>query len=230
MNCAIIVAAGSGTRFGGSRPKQFVEILGKPLLFHTIEKFERCADVDEIILVLPAAHTPLFLRLSSKSSFRKISKIVAGGATRADSVRKGLGVVRKATARVVVVHDGARPLVGTGEISRTIAEAHKTGAACLAVAVTDTIKELTTGGLILRTLDRTRLRRAVTPQAFSYEILTKAFEQSGFSSNATDECALVERLGRPIAIVEGDSRNIKVTTPDDIIFVEGILSRDGNER
>src|ERR1044072_6276147 len=135
MNSAIIAAGGSGTRFGAETPKQFVEICGKPLIEHTLERFENCPLVDEIILVLPSGEIEDFPKIS------KISKIIMGGKTRAESVFIGLSVV-DSEAEIVAVHDGARPLVAIEEISKTIEKARKTGAACLVSSVSDTIKEV----------------------------------------------------------------------------------------
>ncbi|HEX9961234.1 MAG TPA: 2-C-methyl-D-erythritol 4-phosphate cytidylyltransferase [Pyrinomonadaceae bacterium] len=222
MNTAIIVAAGSGKRFGGKTPKQFLEILGKPLIIHTFQRFEACPEIDEIILVLPSTETAKFLQIAGKYNLKKISKVVAGGNTRAESVRKGLSVIRAATADVVAVHDGARPLVSLEEISETVKKAKETGAACLVSAVTDTIKEIK-DGKIIRTIDRSTLRRALTPQCFRYEILRRAFENADLSEAATDECFLVEKLGQKIAVVEGSARNIKITHREDLILAEALL-------
>lgn len=224
MNIAIIVAAGSGQRFGGKTPKQFLEILGKPLVIHTFQRFESCAEIDEIILVLPSAETARFLEMARKYNLKKLSKVVAGGKTRAESVWKGLRAIRAATAEIVAVHDGARPLVSTGEIAATVKKAREIGAACLVSAITDTIKEIS-GGVITRTIDRAALRRALTPQCFRYEILKKAFEKADLSEAATDECFLVEKQGYEIAVVEGSARNIKITHPEDLILAESLLKQ-----
>jgi 2-C-methyl-D-erythritol 4-phosphate cytidylyltransferase len=224
MNSAIIVAAGSGTRFGGKTPKQFLEILGKPLIIHTIQRFESCPEIDEIILVLPAAENAKFLEIAGKYDLKKISKVIAGGETRAESVWKGLSAIRPATAEIVAVHDGARPLVSVEEISETVKKARETGAACLVAAVTDTIKEIE-DGKIARTIDRSTLRRALTPQCFRYEILKRAFANADLSAAATDECFLVEKLGQEISIVEGSARNIKITHREDLLLAESLLKQ-----
>src|SRR5215213_9548094 len=156
MNSAIIVAAGSGKRFGGKTPKQFLEILGKPLIIHTLQRFEACSEIDEIILVLPSTETAKFLQIAGKYNLKKLSKVVAGGKTRAESVWKGLKNIRSVMAEIVAVHDGARPLVTVEEIAATVKKAKETGAACLVSAVTDTIKEVG-GGKIARTIDRAAL-------------------------------------------------------------------------
>ncbi len=225
MTTVIIVAAGSGTRFGGARPKQFLEIGGKPLLIHTIEKFENCPAIDEIIIVLSAGEIENFQTLAENFNLTKLKKIVAGGQTRATSVFNGLNAIEKASAEIVAVHDGARPFVSDEEITATIEKAKETGAACLVGLVTDTIKEVADGEIV-GTIERTKLRRALTPQAFRVEILQKAFENVDLSEAATDECFLVEQLGQKIAIVEGSAKNIKITTPEDWELAEIFLKEN----
>ncbi len=224
MNSAIIVAAGSGTRFGSLIPKQFLEIGGKPLLTHTLERFESCAAIDEIVLVLSAAEIENFQIIAKKFHLKKPVKIISGGETRAASVLNGLNSIDAESAEIVAVHDGARPLVATEEITRTIEKARQTGAACLVAAVTDTIKQVS-DGVIVGTIDRLKLRRALTPQCFRYEILKRAFAENEIGEMITDECFLVEKLGYEIAVVEGSAKNIKVTMPEDFILAEGFLEQ-----
>lgn len=224
MNIAIIVAAGSGTRFGAEKPKQFLEILGQPLIIYTLQKFESCPAIDEIILVLPAGEIESFRQIAPKYNLKKLAKIVSGGKTRAASVWNGLMAVDEKSAEIVAVHDGARPLVAVEEIIKTIEKAKETDAACLVGFVTDTIKEVA-DGKIVQTIDRTKLRRALTPQCFRYEILKRAFAQNEASEIVTDECFLVEKLGVEVSIVEGSSQNIKITTPEDIAIVENFLKQ-----
>lgn len=225
MNSAIIVAAGSGKRFGGDTPKQFLEILGKPVIIYALEQFESCPQIDEIVLVLPAAEIAGFSDIAGKYNLKKLVKIVAGGKTRAESVWSGLSAIDSKTAGIVAVHDGARPLVAVEEITRTIEKAQETGAACLVASVVDTIKEIS-GGKIVKTVDRAKLRRALTPQCFRYELLKRAFEANKFTgAAATDESFLVEKLGVEVSIVEGGARNIKITTPEDLILAESLLKQ-----
>ncbi|MEQ1921668.1 MAG: 2-C-methyl-D-erythritol 4-phosphate cytidylyltransferase [Pyrinomonadaceae bacterium] len=223
MNTAIIVAAGTGSRFSSDQPKQFTHILGKPLLIHTLERFEDCPAVDEIVLVLSDAGREEFQISNFESEISKIRSIVTGGSTRAESVKNGLDAIDAATANVVAIHDGARPLVAIDEITQTIQKADETGAACLVAEVTDTIKEISEGKIAV-TIDRSKLRRALTPQAFRYDILKRAFANADLGDNVTDECYLVEKLGVEIAVIEGSSRNIKITRPGDIRLAEIFLS------
>ncbi|MEO5858363.1 MAG: 2-C-methyl-D-erythritol 4-phosphate cytidylyltransferase [Pyrinomonadaceae bacterium] len=217
---AIIVAAGSGSRFKSDTPKQFLQINGKSVLEHTLERFEGASSVERIVLVL----APDFASSFDVSIYSKLYFVAPGGPTRARSVCNGLAMVR---TDIVAVHDGARPLVTLDEIERTIAKAKETGAACLVAPVTDTIKSVS-GGEITDTLDRNKLRRALTPQVFRTELLKTAFEDKDLNMDVnesiTDECYLVEKLGYPIAIVEGSSRNIKITHPEDLILAEALLN------
>ena len=227
MNTAIIVAAGSGTRFNSDKPKQFIDVLGKPLIVHTLGRFQKAESVDSIVLVLADDRIREFESILQRFPIAKLSKVVSGGATRAESVRNGLSAVAPETS-VVAVHDGARPLVLCEEIDATIKKASETGAACLVASVNDTIKTIR-GGEIAATLDRTQLRRALTPQAFKIEVLAKAFVGAELSDVVTDECYLVEKLGHPIATVEGNARNIKITTREDLTFAEAILKGESIE-
>lgn len=226
MNTVIVVAAGEGKRFGGETPKQFLEIAGKPLIIHTLQRFEDCAAIDEIILVLSPARATEFLQTVEKYPLKKLSGVVAGGATRAESVLNGLNAVNSETAEIIAVHDGARPLVTVREISATVEKAKETGAACLVAPVTDTVKEIS-GDKILRTLDRSRLRRALTPQCFRYEILRRAFEKNCLGEQATDESFLVEKSGVTVSLVEGSVKNIKITHPEDFALAEILLKVRG---
>lgn len=222
MNVAIIVAAGRGTRAGGEGPKQFRELAGVPLLLHTLRRFEECAAVDEIVVVAPVAETNFHLS-ASPFKLTKFARVVEGGATRTGSVWRGLQTLDDARTRIVAVHDGVRPFVTTEEIERTVRAAEETGAAVLCAPVTDTIK-LIEGERIARTLPRENLRRALTPQCFRYELLMRACERAVLEeSEATDDSALVELSGAPVALVEGDSRNIKITRPEDFALAEILL-------
>lgn len=226
MNIAIIAAAGAGTRMASDRAKQFLLLAGKPVIFHTLQVFEECDSIDEVIVVLPAAESAGFLSLAGKYGVRKLGRVVPGGATRADSVKRGLMAIRSATADIVAVHDGVRPFVTVEEIDRTVAAAKSAGAAILVAPVTDTIKQVGERQVVT-TFDRSVLRRALTPQCFRYELLCEAYQQADVNDpSLTDESALVEKLGRPVSIVEGSARNIKITTVEDLAIAEAILAAD----
>ena len=221
MNSAVIVAAGSGSRFGADKPKQFLEIVGKPLIVHTLARFESCSAIDEIILVLPAEAIRNFSPILAGYAFKKLNAVVSGGTTRAASVASGLQSVGE-NCEIVAVHDGARPLVTVEEITETIESAKQTGAACLVAPLTDTIKQIK-NGKINGTIDRNSLRRALTPQCFRLEILREAFQNSDLHESITDECFLVEKMGYEIAAIEGSAKNIKITTPEDWFLAEKFL-------
>ena len=226
MNIAIIAAAGAGTRMASNRPKQFLLLAGTPVIFHTLKPFEECEQIHEVIVVLPAEESAGFLSLAGKYGLRKVARVVPGGATRAESVKRGLMAIRSATAEIVAVHDGVRPFVTVDEIERTIAAARSDGAAILVAPVTDTIKQVSDVSVV-KTLDRGGLRRALTPQCFQYELLRQAYQRADVNDpSLTDESALVEQLGRPVTIVEGSSRNIKITTPADLAIAEAFLTAD----
>ena len=217
---AIIVAAGSGSRLNSETPKQFISLAGKPVIIHAVERFVSAPSVDTIVVVLPSQYVTELGGLDVSKPVR----VVTGGPTRAKSVLNGLGAV-DSDVEVVAIHDGARPFVSVDEIERTIAKAKQVGAACLVGPVTDTIKTIR-GEEISGTLDRDKLRRALTPQAFKIDVLRRAFETAELSDAITDECYLVEKLGHPIAFVEGSSRNIKITHAEDLAVAEALLKEE----
>lgn len=211
---AIIVAAGEGKRFGLA--KQFTLLRGKPLLDWSLEKFEGHPDVDEIVLVLPDKKK----KAAYLGRSRKVIAVVAGGPRRQDSVFRGVEALDPERAGIVLVHDGVRPLVSRALITRVIEETQRKGAAIPAVPVEETVKEVD-GDRVVRTLDRERLYRVQTPQGFLYPVLRMALERArekGYSG--TDEAALLERTGNTVAVVAGDPRNIKITTPLDLKMAE----------
>jgi 2-C-methyl-D-erythritol 4-phosphate cytidylyltransferase len=224
MNIAIIAAAGAGTRLASDRPKQFLLLAGTPVIIHTLKVFEQCESIHEVIVVLPAAESAGFLSLAGKFGLRKVARVVPGGVTRADSVKRGLLAIRAATAEIVAVHDGVRPFVTTEEIDAVVAAAQADGAAILVAPVTDTIKQVNERR-VLRSLDRGELRRALTPQCFRYELLRNAFVNADVNDlSLTDESALVEQLGHPISVIEGSARNIKITTAEDLAIAGAMLT------
>src|SRR5690349_4108294 len=223
MNTAIIAAAGRGNRMASDRPKQFLQLAGIPIIVHTLRQFEESESIQEIIVVLPAEDSAGFLSMAGKFGLRKLVKVVPGGLTRADSVKRGLTAIRSATADIVAVHDGVRPFVTVEEIDRTVAAARESGAAILATPVVDTIKKIEADSVV-GTLDRGQLRRALTPQCFRYDVLKRAFENIDVNDpTITDESLLVERLGQHVRIVEGGVANIKITTQQDLLIAEAYL-------
>jgi 2-C-methyl-D-erythritol 4-phosphate cytidylyltransferase len=226
MNIAIIAAAGAGTRMASDRPKQFLLLAGTPVIIHALKAFEQCASIHEVIVVLPAEESAGFLSMAGKFGLRKVARVVPGGATRADSVKRGLMSIRAATAEIVAVHDGVRPLVTVDEIADTVTAAQADGAAILVAPVTDTIKQVSDRAVV-KTLNRGGLRRALTPQCFRYELLREAYQRADVNDpSLTDESALVEQLGHRVRVVEGSARNIKITTAEDLVIAEALLATD----
>lgn len=222
---AIIAAAGIGSRMHADRAKQMLELGGTPLLMHTLQRFEECEAIDRVILVLQPDLTAEVLALLSRRGLKKISRVVAGGPTRHDSVYHGIKVLRGGDDGIVAIHDAARPFVRPSEITAVVERAKATGAAILALPATDTIKQVKSGR-VQKTLERRRIYHAQTPQAFRLSVIRSAYEQAqaeGF--NATDDSQLVERMGMRVAIVEGSPLNIKITRPLDLEFAEVILTR-----
>jgi 2-C-methyl-D-erythritol 4-phosphate cytidylyltransferase len=223
MNVAIIVAAGRGSRAGGARAKQFREISGIPIIIHTLRRFEQSAAISRVVVVAPAGEGEELLALVESHGLRKVARVVPGGETRGGSVRHGLEALRGWDVRVVAVHDGVRPFVTPEEIDRTVREADACGAAILASPAIDTFKEVACG-VVRRTLEREKIWHAQTPQCFHYELLRRAHEQARAEGlDATDDSALVERLGATVAVVEGGAHNIKITTPRDFALAEILL-------
>lgn len=225
MNTAIIVAAGSGTRFDSPTPKQFLDILGRPVIQVTLERFQACPDIDEIVAVIGDTDFDRLARIARHAKITKLTRTVKGGKTRAESVRNGFAATDPEST-IVCVHDGVRPLVTSDEISATMLSAEQNGAACLVAAVTDTIKTIDYGK-IMGTVDRTFLRRALTPQAFRYDVLKDAIENSDLDENVTDECYMAENIGVVVTSVEGSPRNIKITHREDLVLAEAFLREEG---
>lgn len=225
---AIIVAAGSSERFGGDTPKQFCEIGGRPLLSWTISRFERAGSITQIVLVTAADRID-YCRDKVVALYHPDSKIeiVAGGATRQESVLRGLEALPE-TTELVAIHDGARPLVDPHDIDEVVEVASKAGAALLVGAVTDTIKRAS-DGVVEATLKREYLYRAQTPQVFRYELIREAHTRAAAEGvSVTDDIALIESDGTPARIVVSSSRNLKVTAPEDLEIAAFLLRKESN--
>jgi len=214
----IIAAAGEGKRFGSA--KQFAKLKGRPVLDWALETFDSHVKVTDIILVVKED----WLREKYMRRFPKLSAVVHGGERRQDSVMAGFNQVVPRKNTIVLVHDGVRPLVGKDLITRVIEAAEKNGAAIPGIPFEDTIKHIKEEK-VLRTLDRKALLRIQTPQGFSYDILEEALTQAKKDNfYGTDEASLVERLGKEVYVVEGDTRNIKITSPEDIQIAESLVA------
>jgi 2-C-methyl-D-erythritol 4-phosphate cytidylyltransferase len=220
---AMIVAAGRGERLGGETPKQFQPCAGHPLAWHALDRFCRSGQVDDVVLVLPDPGD-LDQYLGGDAAWPLPVLAVAGGHQRQDSVAAGLAVIEG--DGLVLVHDAARPLISQRVIRDIRRAAAGVGAAVPALPCADTIKEAD-DGRILSTLDRASLIRVQTPQGFRLEILRRAHARARDDSHqGSDEASLVERLGIPVAVVEGAEQNMKVTRPGDLEMVEAFLAME----
>ena len=212
---AVIVAAGNASRMGG-KDKIMEELGGEPLIVKTVKAFQRCDAISEIVIVTREdLISPVMGYLRSMS---KVKAVVAGGKDRAESVNLGLNALSE-DVKLAAVHDGARPLVTWQLIDRVVRAAHAYGAAAPGIPVKDTVK-VVAGGVVKSTPERKTLQAVQTPQVFDFDLLRGALKQAkADGAEITDDCSAVERLGMSIKIVEGDERNLKVTTPMDLEIV-----------
>ena len=219
---AVIVAAGNASRMGGI-DKVMAELEGEPMILRTVRTFQTCDAVKEIVIVTREDLIVPIMGLCK--DFDKVRAVVRGGSSRQESVAMGLGAMSN-KVKLVAVQDGARPLITHAVIDRTVRAAHTYGAAAPAVPVKDTIK-VVTGGVVSSTPDRSTLRAVQTPQVFDLDLLKGALKKAKEDgAEVTDDCSAVERLGMSIKIVEGDEKNIKITTPMDLsiakLLMEGV--------
>lgn len=220
---AIIVAAGQSIRFGGTTPKQFVAVCGRPLLAWTISRFEAASSICAITVVAPADCMELASQAVRAGNGLKVRNIVPGGETRSESVLAGLKTCAD-SAGLVAIHDGARPVVAPSDIDRVVSAAAAGEAAMLAIPASDAIKR-THEGIVVTTVDRQGLYFAQTPQVFEVSVIRKAHLKRGSQSFA-DDAALVEEAGVSVRIVEPTYPNIKVTRPEDLLLIEAVLRRE----
>ncbi len=221
----VIAAGGKGKRLGGKIPKQFIRLGGIPILQHSIEVFCSIRSVDEIVVVSAAEYMRRVERLLGQMGCKQILTIVCGGKERQDSVWNGLNAFVSGP-EIVLVHDAARPFISRDMVNEVIASAARYGAAVVGVKVNDTIKVEGKKGFYESTLDRERLWAVQTPQGFRFELLMKAHRSARRGGyRGTDEASLVERLKIPVRIVQGDHRNIKITSPHDFRTAKMWLER-----
>jgi 2-C-methyl-D-erythritol 4-phosphate cytidylyltransferase len=223
---AIIPAAGSGVRLGVHESKPFLLLGGKPLLIHTLRRFQDCSEVDELVLVVRATDLKRAKALILEYRLEKVVGVVEGGQRRQDSVYRGLKRLDGREVAFVLIHDAVRPFLSLAKVHEIIRVTKKHSAAVLAVQPKDTIKLSSDASFVQTTLDRTKLWAVQTPQCFATDLLMKAYE-SAFKDDfvGTDDASLVERLGIGVSIVEGSYDNIKITTQDDLDLAELILRR-----
>ena len=212
-----------------SIPKQYLSLAGKPILARTLQVFEECPAVNGIYLIVPTDQMDRVKKeIVEKYHFKKVLKLVRGGKMRQQSVWNGLKAIRSGCS-IVVVHDGVRPFVNRRMIEQSIEEADKNGAAVVAVPAKDTVKRAVKGKKI-QTLPREEIWLAQTPQSFQFPLLMKAY-QKAYQEEVfgTDDAFLVEHLGHPITLIQGDYANIKITTPEDLALAEAYFSQGHKE-
>ena len=220
---AIIVAGGSGTRFGAELPKQFLELGGKPILMRSIGAFANSGNCPvDVIVTLPSDQMDLWQRLCDRYGFGVPHRVVPGGETRWHSVKHALDSMGDVNeVDIIAVHDGVRPMVTADVICRTIAAARRDGAAIPVVALNDSVRQVV--GEASHALDRSTLRAVQTPQAFDARLLLDAYSLL-YQPTFTDDASVVEQLGHPITLVEGDPHNLKITRPMDLALAEYLLN------
>ena len=219
---AVIVAAGNASRMGGI-DKVMAELGGEPMIARTVRTFQNCEVIREIVVVTrPDLIVPI---ADLCAQYDKVKAVVAGGASRQESVSLGTNALSK-KVKLVAIQDGARPLISNAVIDRTVRAAHTYGAAAPAIPVKDTIK-VVKGGVVINTPDRSTLQAVQTPQVFDFDLLRGALKKAERDGSAvTDDCSAVELMGMSVKIVEGDERNIKVTTPLDLAIAKLLLEEN----
>lgn len=218
----VIVAAGSGKRMGTDIPKQFLLLGDKPILLHTAEKFEKCKEISEIVVVAAKENTALSAEILK--DITKLKTVTVGGSERQNSVINGLAALSD-NIKYVLIHDSVRPFVSEGDILKIIQDVRRYKACVMSVKTKDTIKICDENGFVKETPDRAFLWNAQTPQAFSLELIKKAYDkiiQDGIT--VTDDAAAAEYIGAKVKITEGSYTNIKITTPDDLKTGAAILA------
>jgi 2-C-methyl-D-erythritol 4-phosphate cytidylyltransferase len=214
----VIVAGGSGKRMGADIPKQFLNLAGRPVLMHTIERFKSFNDAIEIITVLPENQLRYWVDLQKKHSFDVPHTLVKGGLHRFISVKNGLKFVN--TPSLVAIHDGVRPFVTVDTIKRCFETAEKLGNAIPAVSPSDSLRMLTDKGSI--PLNRMHVKQIQTPQVFNAELIKKAYLQE-YITEFTDDATVLEKMGEKINMVDGNRENIKITNPEDLLISSALL-------
>lgn len=217
----VIPAAGTGKRMNVKMNKQLIELNSIPVIIHTLMVFEQDIQCNGIVLVINAAERDKFLSLLKRYQISKIISVVDGGATRQQSVWNGLKKINN--TEIILIHDGARPFIKTAMIHELVEATAEKGAAVVAVPVKDTIKRVR-NFQVIDTIERSSLWAIQTPQAFHVPLIMRAHREAEIDRFlGTDDASLVERIGVDVAIIRGDYQNIKLTTPEDLLFAQKIL-------
>ncbi len=219
---ALVPAAGVGVRMNAAPPKPLLAVKDRPIVIYTLETLQQHPLIDEIVLIFHKERLEEARALVKKHKLSKVARVIAGGATRKDSVRNGLEVVPSRTD-LVLIHDGVRPFIDEASITRVIEAAQDGGAAVLGVPVKATVKRVDKRQEVDATLRRDELWEIQTPQVFERELIQKAYLRASKTA-APDDSALVEMMGKRVRVVMGSYFNIKITTPEDMVFAEAIAA------
>lgn len=222
---AVVLAAGNGKRMGGPVAKQFLEVNGKPLIFYALDTLEKSKVIEQVVLVVSEESIEYVKKeILEKYSLKKVVRIVAGGKERYDSVRNALQFIDEDT--YIFIHDGARALVSEEILRRGLEQVETCGACVAAVPVKDTIKRVDQEGFAVETPDRSSLWTVQTPQVFAGEIIKEAYEALPETASVTDDAGVVEWYGNArVKMYLGEYTNLKVTTPEDLIFMKNFLAK-----
>lgn len=230
---ALIVAAGSGTRMQSEVPKQFIPINGTPILMHTVQGFYRYSSSLQIFVILPASKINYWQQLCKKHNFNVPHQVVSGGTNRTESVRNGLNAIEEERG-LVAIHDGVRPLISAELIAASFKTAKEKGNAVASVRLKDSIRRIIqldgsrsgdSQSGSSHAEDRDQFRIIQTPQTFRLEIIKKAYELTSLHEVLSDDASVIEKHGWSVCLIEGDYRNIKITTPEDLSIAEAFLTK-----
>lgn len=225
----ILTAGGTGSRFAKSKkdiskPKQFLNLLGKPVILHSLIKFQKNKEVKSIYISASKEYFSLLHSMAAKNKVTKLKALIEGGKTRFESVRNAFNQVECRADDIILIHDAARPNLSVQDLASLISAAGTSGEAILGVRVSDTIKR-TSGGTVMETIDRNELWLIQTPQAFRYDVLSRSYIIAGSKTDFTDEASLVEYAGYDVTITEGSRLNIKITSAEDMQLLKKIMTK-----
>lgn len=213
----IIPASGTGERFGGKIPKQFLKISGREIIAHSLEKFNKLSSVDEIIISTKLEYFVKISAIIKKYNLKKVKKIVEGGKRRQDSVYNALINLDCSKDDLIIIHDAVRPFISRNKIIELINKSSKENCVIPGLKISDTIKRASVSGIVEETIDRSNLWLIQTPQAFRFHVLKNSFDKANSENfTGTDESSIVENAGYKVKIIEGEKDNIKITKPEDL--------------
>lgn len=228
MNVGIILASGIGKRMGLGKNKVFLRLKNKPLVYYALESFEKCKDIDKILIVTRKEEIGIACQLAKKYKLHKIMAVIEGGTERQFSAFNAVlflkNILQDKSGSIITFHNGANPFVTPEEISETFSNAKKYGASAIAHPTKDTIKEADKNGIVQKTLDRSKLWNMQTPQTIQFPLALKAFTKASKENFlGTDDVSLVERLGKKVKLIQGSQYNFKITTPIDLELAKIII-------